>query len=122
MRRLLSMALCVGSVVALAACGAAPSPGAAEGMLVTARLPVLVTNEPLGDVVQGALEPGDAATAVCFVPVAQTNTGATGAAVMIQSSRLTGYAAVTDFPEAAEDRAMVFDADDTELEEALPSC
>ena len=122
MRRLLLVAGCVGSVVALAACGATPSPGAAEGTPVEARLAVLVTDEPLGDVVQGELEPGDAATAVCFVPMARTNTGATGAAVKIRAGGLTGYAAVTDFPEAAADRAMVFDVDETDLENALPSC
>jgi hypothetical protein len=91
-------------------------------MRVEARQAVLVTDEPLGDVGVGKLEAGDAATALCFVPEAQTNTGAAGSAIKIESGRLSGYAAVASFPADAADRAMVFDVNERDLRERLPSC
>lgn len=91
-------------------------------MRVEARQAVLVTDEPLGDVVRGELEAGDAATALCFVAEARTNTGAAGSAIKIQSGRLLGYSAVTDFPAEAADRETVFDVNEGDLREGLPSC
>lgn len=119
---MLSLAGCVALVVALGACGAGPSADSAEGIRVEARQAVLVTDEPLGDVVQGKLEAGDAATALCFVPEARTNTGATGAAIKIKAGGLSGYAAVTDFPDDPADQVMVFDVNDSDLRAELPSC
>lgn len=122
MRWLLSLAGCGASVVVLGACAAEPSAGSAEGIRVEARQTVLVTDEPLGDVVQGELEAGDAATALCFVAQARTNTGAAGAAMKIKYGRLAGYAAVTDFPDDPADRVMLFDVNDTDLRARLPIC
>ncbi len=122
MRGILPLAGCVGLVVAVGACGAASSAGSAETMRVEARQAVLVSNEPLSDVVQGRLEAGDAATALCFVPEAQTNTGATGSAIKIEAGRLSGYAPVTTFEAEVADRAPVFDVSEGDLRENLPSC
>ncbi len=91
-------------------------------MRVEARQDVLVTNEALGDVVDGELEAGDAATALCFVPEAQTNTGATGSAIKIEAGRLSGYAPVTTLQAEVADRAPIFDVSDGDLRESLPSC
>ncbi len=82
----------------------------------------MITNDPLGDVVMGELTPGDTATAVCFVADAQTNTGAEGSAVRIESGGVSGYAAVADFPQDPADRMMIFDLDEDDLRERLPSC
>jgi hypothetical protein len=81
----------------------------------------MITNDPLGDVVMGELTAGDTATAVCFVADAQTNTGAQGSAVRIESGGLSGYAAVADLPQDPADR-MTFDRDEDDLRERLPSC
>lgn len=122
MRWMLPLGTCVVSVVALGACGTDSSTGSAETMQVEARQSVLVSNEPLGDVVEGELAAGDAATALCFVPEAQTNTGATGSAIKIESGRLSGYAAATTLPADAADRAPIFDFSAGDLRERLPSC
>lgn len=122
MRGLLSLAGCVSSVVVLGACGGESPAGSAQGIRVEARQTVLVTDEPLGDVVDDELEAGDAATALCYVADARTNTGAAGAAVKINSGGLSGYAAVTDFPDDPADRVMVFDVNDSDLRAGLPSC
>ncbi len=110
------------SVVALGACGTDSSASSAETMRVEAQQAVLVTNEPLGDVVDGELEAGDAATALCFAPMAQTNTGAVGSAIKVESGWLSGYAAVTTLPAEAADRSPVFDVSEGDLREGLPSC
>ncbi len=122
MRWLLLLGGCVASVVALGACGTKSSGGSDEGMRIEARQAVLVTNEPLGDVVWGELDAGDDATAVCFVPEAQTNTGAAGSAIKIVSTRLSGYAPVTTLQAQVADRAPVFDVSEGDLREGLPSC
>lgn len=122
MRWMLPLGGCFASVVALGACGTTSSGASDEGMRVEAQQAVLVTDEPLGDVVSGELEAGDAATALCFVAEAQTNTGAAGSAIKIESGRLSGYAAVASFPADAAGRAMVFDVNERDLWERLPSC
>jgi hypothetical protein len=122
MRWVLSLGGCVASVVAVGACGTDSSGGSAETMRIEARQAVLVTNEPLSDVVWGELEAGDAATALCFVPEAQTNTGAAGSAVKIESGRLSGYAAVTTLQAGTADREPVFDVSEGDLRNGLPSC
>ncbi len=119
---MLPLGWCVVSVVALGACGADSSAGSAKTMRIEARQAVLVSNEPLSDVVQGKLEAGDAATALCFVPEAQTNTGATGSAIKIEVGRLSGYAPVTTSEAEVADRAPVFDVSEGDLRENLPSC
>lgn len=122
MRRLLSLASGFVSVVALCACGGEPASGSNEGIRVEARQTVLVTDEPLGDVVDGEMKAGDTALASCYVAEAKTNTGAVGAAVKVESGGLAGYAAVTNFPDDPADRVMVFDLDDSDLRAALPAC
>jgi len=119
MRRLLSLAGGVALAAVLVACGGADSAG---GIPVEARQSVLVASEPLGDIVEGEMEAGDAATALCFVPEASTNTGATGAAIKIKARGLSGYAAVTDFPDDPANRLMLFDVNESELRTGLPSC
>ncbi len=122
MRWMRVVAGCVASVTSVGACGTSAPDVPDEGIRIEARQAVLVTQEPLGDVVTGELEAGDAATAVCFVSEARTNTGAVGSAVMVESGRLAGYASVTTLPAGAADRASVFDVDDNELRERLPAC
>ena len=109
---------------ALVACGSAPetSAGPATGLRVEAQQHVLVTDEPLGDVVSHELQPGDRVTAVCFAGAAQTNTGAEGSAIEIEAGRRSGYAATTDFPEEPSDRSMIFDVTEDRLRERLPAC
>ena len=118
MRRLISLAGCVALIGALGACGA----DSAEGIRVEARQAVLVSGEALGDVVLGEMQAGDAATALCFVAEARTNAGAVGAAIRIKWGRLSGYAAVTNFPDDPADRVMVFDVDEGDLRAGLPPC
>ena len=122
MRGMLSLPAFVALVVVLGACGAEPSADSAHGIRVEALQTVLVTDEPLGDVVGGEMETGDTAIAVCFVAEARTNTGAAGAAVKIESDGLSGYAAVTDFPDDPAAQQMVFDVNDSDLRAGLPSC
>lgn len=119
MRALLSLAGGVASAVVLVACSGEDSD---DGIGVEAQQPVLVANEPLGDIVEGQMEAGDTATALCFVAEASTNTGATGAAIKIKARGLSGYAAVTTFPDDPGDRVMVFDINASELRAGLPSC
>lgn len=117
----LSALLCVST---LGACGSgSESPaGMATGLPVEALQRVLVTDEPLGDVVSHELDAGDQATALCFVRVAQTNTGARGTAIKIKAGRRFGYASTTDFPEDPSERSMTFDVPEDELRERLPAC
>ncbi len=122
MRWMLSLAGCAAIIVALGACGTESSGVSDGGIRVEARQAVLVTGQPLGDVVVGVLKAGDAATAVCFVVKAQTNTGAVGSAVKIKSDRLSGYAAVSAFPPDAADRSMIFDVNERDLRERISSC
>lgn len=101
--------------------GADPA-GEADGIDVEARHDVLVTEEALGDVATGTLEAGDAARALCYVAEAQSQTGTIGDAIRIESGELAGYAAVTDFPDDPADRNMVFDVDQENLRDRLPTC
>jgi hypothetical protein len=119
---------CLGGVLlALTACaGNTLQPGAPasepEGVWVEARQNVHVSDRPLGDVVIGDLKEGERATALCFVAQAQTNAGFEGSAIKVEAGSLSGYAAVTDFPEDPMDRQMVFNLDAETLRDRLPSC
>ena len=121
MRGLLSLTGCV-AVLVLGACGAEPSADSAEGIRIEARQTVLVTDEPLGDVVHGKLEAGNEPAALCYVAEARTNRGVADAAIKITSGGLSGYTAVTDFRDDPADRVMVFDVNDSDLRARLPSC
>lgn len=94
----------------------------AGGVNVEAQRDVLVTATPLGDEVTGTLEQGQAATAVCFVKEATTNAGVNGSAVKIEGSNVSGYAAVTSFPEDPADRRTMFDIAENVLQDRLPTC
>lgn len=96
--------------------------GATTGTQVQALLDVQITLQPLGDVVLGELEAGDAASAECFVDQAQSNAGIMGSAVRITSGRTTGYTPVTTLPNDPTARRMVYDLDEGALRAALPSC
>lgn len=117
----LTVLLCVSTV---GACGSGSETlaGTATGVQVEAQRRVLVTNEPLGDVVSDELDAGDQVTALCFVRAAQTNTGARGTAIKIKAGRRSGYAPTTDFPVDPSQRSMTFDAPEDELRERLPAC
>jgi hypothetical protein len=93
-----------------------------EGVRVEARRDVMLSDNPLGDVVVGDLEQGDEVTALCFVRRAQTNAGFLGSAIKVRTGDLTGYAAVTDFPEDPADRQAIFDLDEEMLRDRLPAC
>lgn len=120
---------CAGVMGTLALVGCGTNQGAgstsasrADVIEVEARQDVLVSEEPLGDVVVGTLKAGDAAAALCYVEEAQSNAGVTGSAIKIESRDLTGYAAVTDLPEGAANRTMLFDVDQDSLRSGLPTC
>ena len=93
-----------------------------EGVRVEAQQDVIVSETPLGDVVNGTLEKGQSATAVCFVRQATTNAGFSGSAIKVDVGDVSGYAAVTNFPKDPADRQMVFDKDADSLQDRLPSC
>lgn len=93
-----------------------------EGMRVKARQDVMLSDNPLGDVAVGDLEPGEEVTALCFVRRAQTNTGRFGSAIKVRTGDVTGYAAVTDFPEDPAERQAIFDLDAEALRDRLPAC
>jgi hypothetical protein len=83
---------------------------------------VILSDNPLGDVVVGHLAQGDEVTAVCFVRRAQSNAGLFGSAIKVATGDLEGYAAVTDFPEDLADRESTFDLDPETLSDRLPAC
>lgn len=117
----LAVLLVCGSV--LGACASVSDRTAAEtGLQVEAQRTVLVTDEPLGDVVSGELGAGDRVMALCFVGAARTNTGARGTAIRVEAARRSGYVATTDFPDDPADRTMVFDVAEAELRDRLPAC
>lgn len=93
-----------------------------EGVRVDARQDVNVSDNPLGDVVNGTLKEGQSATALCLVRHARTNAGSSGSAIKIRTGSLSGYVAVTDFPEEPADRQKVFDVNEDSLRDRLPSC
>lgn len=109
-----------GSLCACAGDTAETSPR--TGLRVEAQRSVLITEEPLGDVVSGELNAGDEATAVCFVSGAQTNTGLRGTAVQVEAGRDSGFVATTDFPADVSNRSMTFDIGEAELRDRLPRC
>jgi hypothetical protein len=121
MRQQLSTARFLIALIAVASCSSATAsdPG---GVRVEARQDVMLSDNPLGDVVVGDLERGDELTALCFVRRAQTNAGFFGSAIKVNSGDLTGYAAVTDFPEDPADRQAIFDLDAEALRDRLPAC
>lgn len=118
---------CLTLTAALGACASDQDPGlrpASEpnGIQVEAQQDVMVSAEPLGDVVNGRLNGGQSATALCFVRQAQTNAGFRGSAIKVDAGSLVGYAAVTDFPDEPTERQMLFDIDEDALRTRLPSC
>jgi hypothetical protein len=119
MRQLVVTGLGLVALIAQPSCSHHPEPA---GVSVEARRDVTVSVDPLGDVVAGDLEGGDRATALCFVPRAQTNAGFVGSAIKIRAGDLMGYAAVTDFPDDRADRQMMFNLDTETLRTRLPVC
>jgi hypothetical protein len=120
MKRLTAGFLIV-SMCALPSCSSGTANGP-EGVRVDVRWDVKVSDNPLGDVVIGDLMQGNQVTALCFVRRAQTNAGYIGSAIRINEGDLSGYAAVTDFPEDPADRQMMFNLDATTLRARLPAC
>lgn len=121
MRRQLSTAGFLIAQIAVASCSSATSSDT-EGVRVEARQDVMLSDNSLGDVLVGDLEHGDEVTALCFVRRAQTNAGFFGSAIKVTTGDLTGYAAVTDFPEDSADRQAIFDLDAETLRDRLPAC
>lgn len=121
MMRQLSTAGFLIALIAVASCSTATSSDPA-GVRVEARQDVMLSSHPLGDVAVGDLEQGDEVTALCFVRRAQTNAGFFGSAIKVTTGDLTGYAAVTDFPEDPADRQAIFDLDAETLRDRLPAC
>lgn len=93
-----------------------------NGIRVVAQEDVVISQEPLQDVVRGHLRSGDDAIATCFVRRARSQVGAIGSAIQISVGDVTGYAAVTDFPEDPADRRQMFDLDAETLRQRLPAC
>ncbi|KRF08622.1 hypothetical protein ASH00_02665 [Arthrobacter sp. Soil782] len=91
-------------------------------MEISALQDVLISLEPLEDVMVGMIREGDVATALCFVPEAQTQAGDTGSAVRIEAGQDTGYVPVTNFPPDPADRTNLFDVGEDALRTKLPTC
>jgi hypothetical protein len=121
MRRRFCAASLLLLLTALSACasGAFAEP---EGLRVEAQQDVLLSEEPLQDVVLGHLTRGDEVSALCFVQRAQTQLGSFGSAIKVNTGDVTGYAAVTDFPHDPADRKQMFDLDAETLRDRLPGC
>jgi hypothetical protein len=121
MTRHLSTSVLAIALVAVASCS---SPGSDDfgGVRVEAQREVVLSDNPLGDVVVGHVERGEEVTAWCFVRLAQTNAGFVGSAIKVTTEDLVAYAAVTDFPEDPSDRQSNFDRDEKVLRDLLPSC
>lgn len=113
-------------IASLGACGTAEDADTAVdpagGVQVEARQDVVVSEDPLGEVVTGELEAGDTATAVCFVAYADPETGTEGSAIRVDSGDVSGYAPVADFSEEPDDPIPTFDLDESDLREQLASC
>ena len=121
MRRQLITAGFLIALSTVASCSSATSSDP-EGVHVEARQDVMLSDDPLGDVVVGELEKGDEVTALCFVRRAQTNAGFFGSAIKVTTGDVTGYAAVTDFPKDPADRQAIFDLEAETLRDRLPAC
>ena len=115
-------ATCVAACLGGCAAGSQTRAGTDTGLQLHVRQSVLVTDEPLGDVVTDQLDAGEQVTAVCFVRAARTNTGARGTAIRISTGRRSGYAATTDFADPPSARTMTFDVSEDELRRRLPAC
>lgn len=128
MKRIVGTAVYTVLMSAAAACASNPQdPGLisasdTERVPVEAQRDVIVTETPLGDVVSGALEKGQSATAVCLVRGATTNAGFNGSAIKVEAAHVSGYAAVTDLATDPAERQMIFDVDESTLQDRLPSC
>lgn len=121
MQRQVCMAALLLAAIVLPSCSSDPSsnPG---GVRVEAQRHVLLSDNPLGDVVVGDLEKGDDVTALCCVRRAQANAGSFGSSVQVKAGDVTAYSAVTDFPEDPSDREAIFDLDAETLHDRLPAC
>jgi hypothetical protein len=121
MRRQLSTAVFLIALLAVTSCSSSDS-GDYGGIRVVAQQDVMLSDDPLGDVVVGRLGQGAEVTAWCFVRRAQTNAGFVGSAIKVTTEDLAAYAAVTDFPEDPSDRQTNFDLDEETLRDRLPAC
>ena len=108
-------------MLVLSGCNSAPS-GEPDGVRVVAQEDVMISQTPLGEVGSGDLESGDEATATCFVRRAPAQVGAISSAIKVRVGDVTGYAAVTDFPEDPADQRQMFDLDAETLARRLPAC
>ena len=127
MRWVVSAGASLACIASLGACGTGEDPDtpadpAGGGVQVEARQDVVVSEDPLGEVVTGELEAGDTATATCFVAYAEPETGAEGSAIRVESGDVSGYAQIADFSDDNDDPIMSFDLDESELREQLESC
>lgn len=82
----------------------------------------MVSSVAGGDVVEETLAKGQTATALCFLREIKTSAGFTGSAIKIETTDISGYAFVTDFPKEPADRKMMFSLDEGALGDRLPSC
>lgn len=60
------------------------------GVSVEAQQDVIVSDTPLGDVVNGTLAKGQPAAAACFVRQAATNPGFSGSAIKVEAGDVSG--------------------------------
>jgi hypothetical protein len=121
MRRHLCTSVFSIALLAVASCSSSTS-GDYGGVRVEAQQDVMLSDNPLGDVVVGHLARGEEVTAWCLVRRAQTNAGFFGSAIKVTTEDLAAYAAVTDFPEDPSDRQANFDLDERTLRDLLPAC
>lgn len=92
------------------------------GMDIQAGTPVMLTRQPLGDVVVGRLSAGDIVRATCIETVAQTNAGFRGSAVKVTLDDVSGFAATSTFPTKGGGRQAIFDMSTEQLTSRLDPC
>jgi hypothetical protein len=93
------------------------------GVRIVARTDMMISTHPLGDVVIGPFGVGMRGTATCFVPEANTNTGAEGTAVKIAlEGGVAGYVPVEVTEPETGDQIRYLEQGQSFLRSRLPEC
>jgi hypothetical protein len=93
------------------------------GVGIVALTDVMISTHPLGDVVIGPFGVGMRGTATCFVPEANTNTGADGTAVKVAlEGGVAGYVPVQITDPETGDRITYLEQPESLLRSRLPEC
>jgi len=98
------------------------APEEADGVQLQVVRPVILTTEPLGDVVVDQLTEGQQVTGICLVAEAGTNAGVHGSSVRVRTETAEGFAATSTLQEQVHARRPIFDPDPTEPAQELRPC